>query len=133
MTRFEVLRPEDSLYDAARELLAGTQQDFPVADGDNLVGMLRRSDLARGLSEGCMDVTVADAMSRDFPTATTCDMLERAMMEMDGSYSMPVVLNNRVVGLVDTENIGELMMIRTAMVGVVQRSKAKTQNAASTG
>jgi len=123
MTRFQTLHPSDSLHNAARELLAGTQQDFPVVDNDQLVGMLRRSDLARGLAEGSMDVTVGDSMTRDFPTATSCDLLEVAMVQMKGNYSMPVLSQEQqLIGLVDTENIGELMMIRTAMVGIVARS-----------
>lgn len=123
MTRFQSLQPGDSLLNAARELLAGTQQDFPVVEGDRLVGMLRRKDLATGLAEGCMDVTVGEAMTREFPKATSCDLLEIAMVQMEGNYSMPVLSSEqKLVGLVDTENIGELMMIRTAMVGVVARS-----------
>lgn len=123
MTRFQSLHPNDSLHDAARELLAGTQQDFPVVEGGQLVGMLRRSDLAKGLAAGSMDVTVGEAMTRDFPTATSGDLLDVAMVQMKGNYSMPVLSKEQqLIGLVDTENIGELMMVRTAMVGVVARS-----------
>lgn len=117
MTRFSSLTPSDSLHDAARELLAGMQQDFPVLDQGQYVGMLRRSDLARGLEESTGHLRVVDAMNRDCPTVDEFDLLERVMMEMQqGSCAvLPVVRNGELIGLIDAENVGELLMIRSAI------------------
>ncbi|HET7038490.1 MAG TPA: site-2 protease family protein, partial [Gemmatimonadales bacterium] len=48
MTRFTALPATATLGDAAQELLAGAQQDFPiVADGGRLVGLLSRAVLVQ--------------------------------------------------------------------------------------
>jgi Zn-dependent protease len=115
MTKFEMLSPDDSIETAAGELLAGVQQDFPVVDDGRVVIILRRADLAKGLSSAPMTSSIADLMLRDFPQARACDLLEVAMGRLDRVHSMPVMSEGRLVGLVDTENIGELMMIRAAV------------------
>jgi CBS domain-containing protein len=117
MTRFRTLSPNDSLRTAAAELLAGMQQDFPVVQQGRLVGMLRRADLAEGLKESFGHMRVADVMTRECPVACEHDLLEGAMSAMqEGSCAvLPVVRGRRVVGLIDTENVGELLMIRSAL------------------
>ncbi|REJ66374.1 MAG: site-2 protease family protein [Planctomycetota bacterium] len=116
MTRFQALSPSDSLQTAATELLAGMQQEFPVVEEGRLVGMLRRADLAEGLRGSTGEVRIADVMTQDCRCVNEFDLLERVMYEMhQGSCSvLPVVRGDRIIGLVDTENIGELLMIRSA-------------------
>ena len=58
MTRFRALAAEDSLETATRELLAGSQQDFPVVADGNVAGILRRNDLVQALAEGSRQVNV---------------------------------------------------------------------------
>lgn len=116
MTRFQALSPSDSLQTAATELLAGMQQEFPVVEEGRLVGMLRRADLAEGLRGSTGELRIADVMTQDCRCVNEFDLLERVMYEMhQGSCSvLPVVRGDRIIGLVDTENIGELLMIRSA-------------------
>ncbi|REK29353.1 MAG: site-2 protease family protein [Planctomycetota bacterium] len=116
MTRFQALSPNDSLQTAATELLAGMQQEFPVVEEGRLVGMLRRADLAEGLRGSTGELRIADVMTQDCRCVNEFDLLERVMYEMhQGSCSvLPVVRGDRIIGLVDTENIGELLMIRSA-------------------
>ncbi len=115
MTRFETLSVDDSLGIAARELLAGTQQDFPVTDQGRLVGMLRRADLAQGLGESAYHRSVREVMTCDCLVVSELDLLDNVMLGMQrGCLSVPVVRGDRLVGLLDTENIGEFMMIRSA-------------------
>lgn len=115
MTRFETLSVDDSLGIAARELLAGTQQDFPVTDQGRLVGMLRRADLAQGLGESAYHRSVREVMTCDCLVVSELDLLDNVMLGMQpGCLSVPVVRGDRLVGLLDTENIGEFMMIRAA-------------------
>ena len=52
MTNFRTLRSEDSLETAIHELLAGSQQDFPVLADGSLAGILRRNDLVQALAQG---------------------------------------------------------------------------------
>jgi predicted transcriptional regulator len=120
MTRFRVLSPQDSLQTAADELMAGAQQDFPVAEGSKVVGMLRREDLFRALREQDHHSLVGSVMTRDCPTVSENEMLEAVFrrMQHDGCSSLPVVSGDRVVGLITLENIGEMLMIRQARGGL---------------
>lgn len=114
---FRALQPNDSLGVAADALLASLQQDFPVIDQGRYVGMLRRSDLVGGLQETGRELSVSDVMSRECPTVSEQDMLEAVMLEMQAAscQSVAVIRDDEVVGLVDTDNIGELMMIRASV------------------
>lgn len=120
MTRFRVLSPQDTLETAADELMAGAQQDFPVAEGSKVVGMLRREDLFRALRERDHHSLVGTVMSQDCPTVSENEMLEAVFqrMQQEGCSSLPVVNGDRVVGLITLENVGELLMIRQARRGL---------------
>ncbi len=115
MTRFHTLSPDDSLRVAARELLAGTQQDFPVMEQGQFLGILRRTELAASLADSTVDCRVKEVMTRDCFVVSEFDLLDSVMLRMQqGCLSVAVVRGDRLVGLVDTENIGELLMIRAA-------------------
>lgn len=116
MTRFETLSPSDSLATAARELLAGVQQDFPVVDDERFIGILHRRDLAEGLKETSPDRTIAEFVQQSCQTVGERDLLETVMGQMQENECsvIPVLRGETLIGLIDTENIGELMMIRSA-------------------
>lgn len=117
MTRFRTLSPNDSLGTAADELLSGAQQDFPIVDGPVFRGMLRRETLVQGLREGGRDQLVGQAMSPGVDTADDHEMLDRVLARMRerGFNSLPVLHEEQLVGLLSLQNIGELMMIRSAL------------------
>lgn len=119
MTCFRSLGPDDTLGDAAAALLAGAQQDFPVVQQGQLVGLLRRRDLIRAMHEASTHQRVGDAMETSFERASVDEMVEDVLMHMkrSGLNVMPVVRDSEIVGLLTLENIGELVMIRAAMQG----------------
>ena len=137
MTRFVTLRASRTLGDASRELLAGSQQDFPVlsddaeADDDAgaLVGVLTRTDLARGLAAGWHEESVSSLMQAKCPIASENDDLQTVLdalrqPESGDAIESPIIAvvrpdplrrsGRRIVGLVTPENISELVMIRGA-------------------
>lgn len=117
LTEFVVLQPYDTLGYAAEQILAGSQQDFPVLDGDRVVGVLTREGLIAGLARLGAQGSVADAMARSFESADDREALETAFerMQSSGSRAMPVLHGERLVGLLTTENVAELLMIRDAL------------------
>ncbi len=117
LTDFRSLAPHDTLAHAATLLLRGSQPDFPVVDGDTVVGVLRRNDLVRGLSESGGGATVSDAMARDFPTAQASETLAALFARLQNTevQSVPILQRGRLVGLVTMENIHELLMVRAAL------------------
>jgi Zn-dependent protease len=119
MTRFRTLTPQDTLQTAVSELLAGSQEDFPIVSNEEIKGVLRRQDLIQGLANGGREKAVADLASRDCPTVELTDSLERTVerMRRDGCKTLPVFDAGRIVGLLTLENIAELVMVRSALVG----------------
>jgi len=117
-TDFRILSIHDTLGIAARRLLGGSQVDFPVVDPDGtLVGVLTRGNLIAGLSEHGSEAIVASVMDRRFVTAHPAEMLAVALDRLQecACRSIPVIADGKVVGMVTTDNIGELMMVRDAL------------------
>jgi len=117
LTDFRVLRPQNTLGDATRLLLAGSQQDFPVVDRGEVIGMLTRSELLAVLRERGEDVPVEKVMRSEFATLEATDPLETALASanVEKGLAMPVLAGGRLSGLVTAENIGEFLMIRSAL------------------
>ncbi len=116
MTRFRTLPAEATLEDAVRELLAGSQQDFPVVSGNTLVGILMRNDLVRAIAEGGRQARVQSAMRQSCTVVEASEPLRAAFDKIrQGECStLPVLQDGRLVGLLTLENVGELVMVSEA-------------------
>jgi CBS domain-containing protein len=101
--------------------MAGSQQDFPVVDGEAPVGVLTRDDLIRGIQGAGIESRVGDAIRRDGEYAQAGEPLEDAIARMRGSgrSALPVLRGGRLVGLITLENIGDLLLVRDALKGHV--------------
>ena len=114
----QVLAPTEPLSRAVRLTLDGFQQDFPVVDDSGaVVGVLTRADLLRALSERGPTALVADAMHRSFAVATPDEPAEEALARLRACdcSAMPVVRGRRLLGVLTLDNVGEFVMIRTAL------------------
>jgi len=107
-TQFYTLTADLPVAGVAQQLMLSSQRDFPVLDGDHLVGMLAREDIEKALStEGGPSATVGQLMQRDYPTAELTDTLERTFTRMQSEEcdALPVLSGGRLVGLLTLENI----------------------------
>jgi CBS domain-containing protein len=98
-------------------VVAGFQQDFPVVDAGRVVGVLTRRDIVRGLAEAGPTSPVVRVMRSEFATADPAEMLEAVLprMESSGATMVVVLHGGDVVGIVTTENIGELVVMENAL------------------
>lgn len=118
LTQFQTLSPFQRLSDAASAILAGYQQDFPVIDmNGEMVGILTKHKLMQALSQEGQTANIGSFMDQSFITAEYGEMLETvsARLQTCGCTTVPVFHHNELVGLVTMENIGEFMMIHTAL------------------
>jgi stage IV sporulation protein FB len=119
MTQFATLTPQAPIDEAVQTLLRTSQSEFPVVDADHKpVGVLGRNDLIRALKERGGDARIADAMSTQVPTIGQRRCLEDAfrLLQEKSAPAVAVVDNaGRLVGLVTSETVGEMMMLHQAL------------------
>ena len=105
-----------TLEQAVRLLLAGEQREFPVVDNDGrLEGLLTRDHLIRGLTDQGPGATVGTVMARQVEPVTAGTPFEQALerLRTSGLPALPVVDQNRIViGLITTDNITDLLLVR---------------------
>lgn len=117
VTNFKALDENATLDEALKTLLNGSQPDFPVMEGDEMVGVLPRNDLLRAIAANPPTTAVAAVMRRDCATAQENEPLDRVVdrMSESGCPLVPVLRQGRLVGIITSENIGELMSIRAKL------------------
>ncbi len=117
VTRFATLSVDDTLDQAVDELLAGTDHDFPVVDDGQTVGLLRRKQLIQALSSHDRDTPVAEVADVEFFTTDPGAPLDEVFQRMNEASctTVPVEEDGRLVGLLTLENVGELIMVSSAL------------------
>ena len=126
LTDFCTLGADDTLASAVKHILAGSQQDFLVVEGDRVLGVLTRADLLPALAERGSAGYVRDAMQTEFVTADSHDMLEQvlAKVQVCKCRSLPVLHGGRLVGMFTMDNVGEFLMIQAALRQAASARKA---------
>jgi len=116
-TNFEVLAPDESLGRAVALTLDGSQKDFPVVRDDNVVGVLRQADLLRGLHDHGKLCRVDQVMQGAPPQMEVGDSLEHVLEDIGtvSSGLLAVTDRGRLAGIIDIDNIMELLRIRKAL------------------
>jgi CBS domain-containing protein len=121
LTDLRSLSPSQPLGDAARLLLAGSQQDFPVIENGEVVGVLAHTSLIEALRERGVDTLVGEIMERSFRATSADEDLDAALGRLESGQApgqatlLPVMWNRQLVGLLTAENVGEFYMIRRTL------------------
>ncbi len=117
ITEFQTLAPTDTLAQAVEHVLAGFQQDFPVVEAGQVVGVLTQGRLLAALAQRGEGTRVREVMQQQFETAEPAEMLEQALARLHrhDCHTLPVAQHGRLVGMVTMENVGELLMIQAAL------------------
>ena len=117
LTDFRTLSPRETVGDAARLLLAGSQQDFPVVENGRVVGVLTHVRLFEALQGRSADTLVTEVMENEVQTAAPEEELDAALTRVEPGRAtmLPVMRNGQLIGLLTAENLGEFYMIRRAL------------------
>lgn len=110
--------PGESLARAANHLLACSQEDFPIVDGEGrFLGLLRRADLVKGLAERGPDAAISDLMVRPVPTIRLGETIPSLLHRWSAAQGAVAVLHDqhRFAGLLTAGNLGEYMMVQSAL------------------
>jgi stage IV sporulation protein FB len=121
MTEFATLTPDEHVDAAVETLLRTSQGEFPVVDGlGRPVGLLARNDVIRALKERGPDAKVGDVMGTEIPTLGHRHCLDEAfrLLQQKSAPAVGIVnASQRLVGLVTSATIGEMLMVHRAMPG----------------
>jgi stage IV sporulation protein FB len=118
ITRFERLSPESPVEEAVECLIRTTQHEFPVVDAaGRLQGLLTRDEMIKALRERGPAAPVGEVMRRDIPCLRGRRGLDEALRVMQEAR-LPAVgvcdAEERLLGYITPENVGEMMMIEAA-------------------
>jgi Zn-dependent protease/CBS domain-containing protein len=118
MSEVETLAPTATLDDAVNCLIRTAQKEFPVVDGaGHPRGLLTRDALIPALRDGGPTTPVLDVMARDIPAIRSWQPLEEAMAALNRAKAPALFIlgdDERLVGLLTPETVGELMLVQSA-------------------
>ncbi len=119
VTKFQSLPLDATLHQAVEALLSTSQHEFPVTDELGKVhGILTRDDMIAALRKSGADTPVTEVMRADFPSVPESMLFDRAYAVMQECRCPALsVLDSggRLVGLFTPENVGEMIMVQSAI------------------
>ncbi|MBL9145611.1 MAG: site-2 protease family protein [Verrucomicrobiaceae bacterium] len=126
LTEFHTLPSNAVLREAVELLLAGTQHDFPVLDEDGtMMGVLTRRRLIPALADHGPGYPAQLIIEPCAESVEPRMSLVQAMAKLKASPcpAIPVIdpITEKMVGLLTAENVGEALLVRSALR---QRMKA---------
>lgn len=116
-TNYEVLHPDDPLSRAVEMTLSGSQKDFPVVSAREVIGVLGQSELLMGLSHKGKHSLTNEFMQRDVQSVDISESLQLVLERFQSSSCkiIAVTESGSLAGIIDLENIIELLKIQSAM------------------
>ncbi|MHA6249485.1 site-2 protease family protein [Pontibacter sp. CAU 1760] len=117
MTNYVSLSPTETVRDALNKLLQGSEHEFVVEENGQVVGTLTRAQLIQAVKEELMQTTVSKIMDTEVRTFNVQDKLSEAYTELQKTKVplYPVLENGRLAGVINTDNINEFIMIKSAL------------------
>ncbi|MDY6876973.1 MAG: site-2 protease family protein [Chloroflexota bacterium] len=108
-----VLHPDDPVSRAADLTLESFQADFPVCDGERVVGLLTHTDLVRALKQRQPETLVSEVMRTEFSTVGLEDGLFQVHRQMAeaGLDALPVVEGGQFIGLLTRHDVNEVYQL----------------------
>lgn len=94
------------------------QEDFPVVEADETVGFVTRHDIISGIHSLGTQATVREIMKKGFPKLKETDTLIKvqAIMQESGIRALPVMKDNKVIGVVTLEDIARVYSITSQKI-----------------
>ena len=122
----EALNPDDRLARAVDLTLSSFQSDFPVCRGEELVGLLTRTDLISALQNRGSNAFVVSVMRKEFPTVALDDSVYVAQQRMAEHHieALPVMEQGRFRGLLTLRDIDEVFRLLSVSPQLLQSRKS---------
>ncbi|MCP2043111.1 site-2 protease family protein [Pontibacter sp. HSC-36F09] len=117
MTNFVTLAPSETVRDALGKLLKGSEHDFVVEQDGEVMGTLTRMQLIQAVKEEKTESPVSDIMTQEVKAFNVQDKLAEAYTELQKTKAplFPVLENGRLAGVINSDNINEFILIKSAL------------------
>jgi len=117
LTDFQTLERDDPLSRAVTLTLAGSQKAFPVKHDNEIVGVLSQHDLLKGLQAQGEQAPVSAWMQNNIGRAEAGEPLQKVLERLQACQCPLISVHHagKIVGIIDLENISELIQIQTAI------------------
>jgi Zn-dependent protease/predicted transcriptional regulator len=118
------LSADSTLREAVELTLSSFQSDFPVCEGNRLVGLLTHTQLVDALSKSGPETRVGTVMRADVRALSPEDGLVEAQNRMieERVDALPVVEAGAFAGLVTSRDIGEVFQLASRWPGIGGRA-----------
>jgi Zn-dependent protease len=114
MTEYRTLAHGATIGEAANLMLSTSQQDFPILLGDQVLGLLGRNALMRGMAQGGPEAYIASYMDREFSSVAPDRNLAEILPLMAHSGACVLVMEeDRLLGLLSSENLSQFLLLRS--------------------
>ena len=115
------VRPDDTVFDAVKQMADKEAGALLVMDGNKLVGIVTERDYARKIileGKSSKHVTVSEVMTRKVLCATPELTVDECMALMTDSRTrhLPVVDHKRVVGVISIGDLVKAMISKQKML-----------------
>lgn len=119
MTNFQMLDKSQPISDAVRLLLDGEAKNFLVTDNGTVCAVLNRDHIIRGIQESGESAAVQSVADTNLFFTGLNTPLQDVLMEFQKSRQNIILVREReqLAGIIDLDNISELIMVNAARVG----------------
>lgn len=122
------LNPQDALREAVRLTFNSFQADFPICDGEQLVGLLTYTRLLEALDQHGADIAVGEVMLTEVTPVSPGESMFAVQQRLaeERLDALPVTENGRFLGLITNRDISEIYRIastRPELVATLQGSR----------
>ncbi len=116
---FHTLESSETLLIAAHKMIPGFQQVFPVLENEKFVGFIGTEGIAKALAEVGPNVAIEHYVDRAIVSATPDELLSNVISRWEdaGAPALAVLVGGILVGIVTSANIGEHLVIHSALKG----------------
>ncbi len=114
LTNFTVLRPNQCLGDAIDKIIHTFQDNFPILDGDKVIGILTKQKLFKAIQENPIDTPIEEVVDKEYVTIHP-DMPMSVLLKHFMEGNIPIILvmeNDKLVGIINLEQIGKFHLLK---------------------
>ncbi len=120
---FATLAPNDTVARGLEMVYQTGQDDFPVVDGQRLLGVVSRQAMLDAVNSKGPQTPVAEAMDTQAPVVTPHTPVSRVQDELfnEGGGSVPVMQDGRLVGWLSPENVSRYILVQSNLKSARRR------------